>query len=255
MSRVRPSHSLLTDPTGSMSRIGNIARLSPTLLRRVALVVIGLLVGATNAGVRLNSLADAALAGNMSDPAPPAAFAPLRLQSVQRWAKLRCRWSGVGLCPTALPRPILGPVLSTGSNGHPPPLQVQSRTYVDHGGRFAWISFSYGAPWEPDSGPGWQQHLWRNRPCCFLHFEVYRRLSGRPIIPENGRPTTLSGKRGYLAQPASSGTFCGNGNRGVYWCNHLRFVWKQDNSWYAASLHWFGRGTRGLLADLVRTLR
>jgi hypothetical protein len=217
-------------------------------LRLVALIVIGSLASATGA----------AISGNTTDPAPRAAFALLRLQAVPAWAELRCRRSGVRLCPSALPRPFLGPLLSTGENGHPPALQVQTKTYLDRGGRFAWVSFSYGGDWEPDSGPDWRQHLWRNRPCCFLHFEVYRRLSGPPVISENGKPAAIGGRRGYLAQAVGSGTSCGppngNGDHAAYWCNHLRFVWKQNGTWYAAGLHSFGRGTRDLLAQLVRDL-
>lgn len=238
-----------------MSRIASIVSFRRTFLGLAAFVVIGSAAGAMTAGVRLGSLTSAGLSASNGDPAPGAAFAPIRLQAVPVRTERRCRGSGVRLCPSALPRPFLGPLLPTGKNGRPPALNVESRTYLDHGGRFAWVSFSYGAPWEPDSGPDWRRHLWRNRPCCFLHFEVYRRLGGPRVIPENARPAPLGGKRGYLAQPASSGTFCGNGNRGAYWCNHLRFVWKQDGFWYAASLHWFGRGTRDLLARLVRNLR
>jgi len=43
---------------------------------------------------------------------------------------------------------------------------------VDRRRLVAGLNFSYGAHWEPQSGPDWRRHAWRNRPCCSLHFEV-----------------------------------------------------------------------------------
>ena len=53
------------------------------------------------------------------------------------------------------------------------------------------------------------------------------------------------------------GLACGPGNAGVFFCNHARFRWKQDDNWYVATLHRFGTesDTRRLLDRLIRQLR
>ena len=110
--------------------------------------------------------------------------------------------------------------------------------------------FTYGAPWENDV-----TQLWRNRPCCFLHFDLYRRLSGPPLVPGGARPAVVGGKHGLLAPAYGLGMACGGGNRGIYFCNHVRFAWREAGKWYVATLHTFGRGTRPLLGRLIRELR
>jgi hypothetical protein len=118
------------------------------------------------------------------------------------------------------------------------------------------ISFTYGAPWEPDSGPDWRQHAWRNRPCCFLHLDLWHALRGTPTLPETARPATLGGRKGDLALATSAGLGCGVGNAGAYFCNHVRFRWRQGGTWYVATLHSFGNAeTTVLLGRLIRELR
>jgi hypothetical protein len=49
---------------------------------------------------------------------------------------------------------------------------------------------------------------------------------------------------------------CGAGYAGVYFCNHVRFRWKQGRTWYVATLHNFGnRQTMALLDRIIRELR
>jgi hypothetical protein len=122
----------------------------------------------------------------------------------------------------------------------------------------AGISFAYGAPWEPGGGdPTWREHLWRNRPCCFMHFELWKALRGKPSFPATSKPSLLGGKKGDLAPSASLGMACGPGNAGVFFCNHTRFRWRQDGLWYVATIHRFGteRETQALLARILRTLQ
>ena len=119
------------------------------------------------------------------------------------------------------------------------------------------MSFSYGVPWEPDSGPYWRDHLWRNRPCCFLHLEVWRALAGKPTFPSTAQPATLGGHRGDLARATGYGLACGPGDAGVFFCNHTRFRWQANGVWFVASLHRFGSTgeTQALLSRLIRQLR
>ncbi len=116
------------------------------------------------------------------------------------------------------------------------------------------LDMGYGAPWEPP-GRGWRAHLWRNRPCCFLHFEVYQRPAGRAAIPSNARPATLGGRRGLLKAAAGYGLAC-PGDAHLYWCNHAAFLWTERGTRYVATLHLFGRrATIRLLGRLVASLR
>jgi hypothetical protein len=118
------------------------------------------------------------------------------------------------------------------------------------------ISFSYGAPWEPASGSDWRQHAWRNRPCCFLHFDLWHALRGKPTFPDAARPATLGGHKGDLATASGAGLACGRGNAGVYYCNHVRFRWKQGHTWFVATLHSFGNAeTTALLGRIISELR
>jgi hypothetical protein len=65
----------------------------------------------------------------------------------------------------------------------------------------------------------------------------------------------VGGKHGLLAPAYGNGMACGAGNRGVYFCNHVRFAWRQKGTWYITTLHTFGRDTLPLLARLIRELR
>src|SRR5207244_536748 len=75
---------------------------------------------------------------------------------------------------------------------------------------------------------------------------------GRRVTPPGGHPATLGGKRGLLV-PAHEGAFYGNG---LYWANHVRFLWREHGVPYVATLHTFGeRPTERLLGRLVASLR
>ncbi len=104
------------------------------------------------------------------------------------------------------------------------------------------VDIGYGAPWEsPPPAP----HLWRNRPCCFLHFVIQR---GRPAA--GARPALLGGKRGSLL-PASSSSYAG-----PYFGNHVRFFFRERGVSYVATLHSFSnKETTALLGRLIAQLR
>jgi len=188
------------------------------------------------------------------DPPPKVAFAPVRLYPLPARALTQCRLARVvELCPRRLPRAWI----AYRRGATPPALAAERFAAHRNGGAVeAGISFSYGAPWEPDSGPDWQQHAWRNRPCCFLHLDLWHAIRGKPTFPNTARPATLGGHEGDLAPATGAGLGCGAGNAGVYFCNHARFRWKQGDSWFVATLHSFGnKETTALLGRLIRELR
>ena len=142
------------------------------------------------------------------------------------------------LCPRVLPRAAIG-----WPGQLPPPLRA-APIRSSSGRRADGVDVGYGAPWESAS-PGWRQHLWRNRPCCFLHFVVQR---GAPV--PGARPVVLGGRRGRLL-PASS-----FGYTGPYFGNHVRFFFRERGVDYVVTLHSFGnRATTSLLGRLVAALR
>jgi hypothetical protein len=201
------------------------------------------------------------------DPAPRSALkeprlcpTPTRVLNQCRLAQARSRFPI--LCPVRLPRPFLG-----WPRGDPPTLAAErlpapgvtwrSRSDPRYRQRtFSGVSIGYGAPWEPDSGPDWRIHLWRNRPCCFLHFEVFWRQEGPRHVPVGARPAALGGRRGLLKDATSWGTVSPD-NDHLYWANHTRFLWRENGVPYVATLHRFGtkRETRALLGRLIRELR
>ena len=189
-----------------------------------------------------------------ADPPPRAAFVAVRLYALPKRVLTKCHLArAVQLCPRRLPRAWIAY-----RRGAIPPALTAERFAARRNGSDSevGISFSYGAPWEPDSGPGWQQHLWRNRPCCFFHFELWHALRGRPTFPDTARPAAVGSLHGDLAPATGAGLGCGAGNAGVYFCNHVRFRWKQGGSWFVATLHSFGnRETTALLGRLIRELR
>lgn len=193
-----------------------------------------------------------AAADAAKDPPVSSAFAPVRLHATTTRVQTQCLLiKAIGLCPRRLPRPTI-PFMGRGTL---PPLGAEHFRYRDGGGEVVQFTYHYGAPWEPDSGPDWRQHLWRNRPCCFLHFDLYRRLNGPRHIRPGSRPATLGGKRGLLADAAGYRTACGVGSRGIYFCNHTAFAWRERGTWYIATLHYFGkRQTRLLLGRILREL-
>jgi hypothetical protein len=202
------------------------------------------------------------------DPVPASALAPVELFATRARVLTQCRLAQARsrfpiLCPARLPRPFLGwprsdrvpepsaralpaPSASWRSRSDPRYLKRQA------GG----LSIGYGAPWEPDSGPDWRLHLWRNRPCCFLHFEVFRRAEGRQHIPAGSHPAMLGGRRGLLKDASSYG-LASRENDYLYWPNHTRFLWQENGVAYVATLHRFGTNqeTRALLGRLIRELR
>jgi len=201
------------------------------------------------------------------DPPPTSALAPARLLPTPVRVLNQCRLAQARapfpiLCPSRLPRPFIG-----WPRGEPPEVVAttlpasnaswQSRADPRYRKRgFSGVSIGYGAPWEPDSGPDWRLHLWRNRPCCFLHFEVFRREEGRRQIPAGARPATLGGQRGLLKDATSYG-LASRENDYLYWANHTRFLWRENGVPYVATLHRFGTKveTRALLGQLIRELR
>lgn len=142
------------------------------------------------------------------------------------------------LCASVLPRGVIG-----WPGQPPPPLRAVLIRSSARGGPVG-IDIGYGAPWEGGSS-GWRQHLWRNRPCCFLHFVVQR---GAPL--RGARPAVLGGQRGRLL-PASS-----SGYSGLYFGNHVRFFFRERGVSHVVTLHSFGnRETTSLLGRLIAELR
>jgi len=189
-----------------------------------------------------------------ADPPPKSALQAVQLYAVPKRVLTQCHLArAVQLCPRRLPRAWI----AYRSGGTPPVLTAERFAAHRNGGDVeVGISFSYGAPWEPDSGSGWRQHVWRNRPCCFFHFELWHALRGRPTFPDTARPAAVGGLHGDLAPATGVGLACGTGNAGAYFCNHVRFRWKQGSSWFVATLHSFGnRETTALLGRVIRELR
>jgi hypothetical protein len=215
---------------------------------RVALLVAVASLMAVSLGSGLSGAVPSA------DPPPKVAFAPVRLYPLSARGLTQCRLARVvQLCPRRLPRASI----AYRRRATPPALAAERFAAGRNGNAIeAGISFTYGAPWEPDSGPDWRKHTWRNRPCCFLHFDLWHALRGKPTFPDTARPARLGGHHGDLAPATGAGLACGAGNAGVYFCNHVRFRWRQGGSWFVASLHGFGnRETTVLLSRLIRELR
>jgi YVTN family beta-propeller protein len=142
------------------------------------------------------------------------------------------------LCPRVLPRALIG------WPGQPPP-PLGSGLVRPSPRRIDGVDIGYGAPWENGSSPRPGPHLWRNRPCCFLHFVIQR---GRPVT--GARPAVLGGKSGRLL-PASSSSY-----GGPYFGNHVRFFFRDRGVSYVATLHSFGNAaTTALLGRLIAELR
>jgi hypothetical protein len=209
-----------------------------------------------------------ACASAEASPAGPAAFAsdspPARVMERPRLGVVpasvlvqcqlaQARTRAAVLCPRKLPRAWLRAWRAR--SGTPVPvLSAQHTEYLDRGGHNLLMTFGYGAPWEPDAGPGWRQHLWRNRPCCFLHFEVFTRTAGRPLATRGGQLAVVARHRGIYLPALGNRAQCGSIDRSAFWCNHAVFIWRQHGVQYAATLHYFGSGTRALLGRLVEEL-
>jgi hypothetical protein len=207
-----------------------------------ALVVIGLLVLAVAA-------AQAGASG--WPPRPPARVldAPVLLRPLPRAVTRVCTQQQrlvrfAVLCPRRLPRATYG------HNGPIPRLRATPVGTVRGGdvSRPYGVDFGYSAPVE--GGTDWRQHVWLNRPCCFLHFTVWR-VDG--VLPGGLRPAEIGGKHGRLKAAVG---YRFDESSGIYWSNHDWFFWRQRGVRYAASLHFFGRRrTLALLDRLVRELR
>jgi hypothetical protein len=117
------------------------------------------------------------------------------------------------------------------------------------------LSFRYGTPVEPTPHwPAWRRNVWRNRPCCFLHFDVLWTPDRPDAIPPGARPAVVGGKRGLLKPAGSYSMSNGPGNEDIYFGNHWRFTWLEGRVRFVATLHTFGPGTRRLLGRLVGEL-
>lgn len=200
------------------------------------------------------------------DPPPARALRPPQLLPTPAGVIAQCRRaqarsSHTLICPLRLPRPFVrwaGKLPRLTAYVLPAPGSAwSSRSDPRYRNRRAGgLSIGYGGPWEPDSGPDWRMHLWRNRPCCFLHFEIFWRRTGRRQVPAGARRAELAGRRGLLKDATSYGLASRTGDY-LYWPNHTRFIWREHGIDYVATLHRFGTKveTRALLGRLIRELR
>jgi hypothetical protein len=197
------------------------------------------------------------------DPAPPRALRAPELVRTPPSVLAQCRRAQARsrvtlLCPRRLTKPFIGKRLRLSASMLPAPGATwTSRSDPRYRNRRAGgLTIGYGGPWEPDSAPDWRGHLWRNRPCCFLHFEIFWRRAGPRQVPAGARPAVLGGHRGLLKDASSYGLASATGDY-MYFPNHTRFLWRENGVDYVASLHRFGslQETRALLNRLIRELR
>jgi hypothetical protein len=177
-----------------------------------------------------------------------------RLFSVTPAVISACRRMQAGVrftiyCPQRLPR---------ATRGWPPGHQPAKLHVEVYGKPHHWsyaqpygLDFSYSAPVEPAPGSWWRRHLWLNQPRFFLHFNVFR-VGGIDLPPRSQlQRAVLGGRRGWLKRAAGYGL----SGQSFWWPNHTWFFWRSHGVLYAASLHYFGRGTLRLLDKLVANLR
>jgi hypothetical protein len=100
------------------------------------------------------------------------------------------------LCPARLPRPTRG----WRRQDPPPPFHSdvfgtpgRPQRPTPYG-----LEFGYGVPIEPTSGARWRRLVWHNRPCCFLHFTVFRPRGA----PPTARTATRAARRKEGHAPA-----------------------------------------------------
>lgn len=219
-----------------------------TWLSARAILAMGLIFVPSAAAIAKSDSANPTSTESIRDPAPPLAFARVRLMPVPARVALRCRLIQTLarvplLCPTLLPRATIG------YPGLPPPALSVQAISDSFRWKIAGVDIGYSAPWE---GRGWRPHRWRNRPCCFLHFNVFRRASGKRAVPKRARPATVGGKHGLLV-PAREGGYYGSE---LYSANHVRFLWRAAGANWVATLHTFGESaTEQLLGRLIASLR
>lgn len=178
----------------------------------------------------------------------PVPLYPLPASAVAKCRRMQAHVRFAVLCPARLPRPTRG----WRSQDPPPPFHSDVFGTPGHPQRPTpyGLEFGYGVPIEPTSGPRWRRLVWHNRPCCFLHFTVFR-PRGAPL-PRGLQPARLGGRTGMLLPARGYGL---RGTVGYWWSNHAWFFWHQGGVLYAASLHYFGRGTTRLLGRLIGELR
>ena len=178
----------------------------------------------------------------------PVPLDPLPASSVANCIRMQVHVRFAVLCPARVPRatrgwrrtdppaPFHSDILgSPGRPGLPTPYGLE---------------FGYSAPVEPESGRNWRRLVWHNRPCCFLHFTIFR--PGGAALPLGVRTARLGGKEGLLLPARGYGL---HGTVAFWWSNHVWFFWRENGTRYAASLHYFGAGTTQLLSRLIRQLR
>jgi hypothetical protein len=180
----------------------------------------------------------AAMAGGGNVP-----LHPLPVRGVELCRQMQTAVRFPVLCPARIPLP---------TGAHRPPFHVDvlgSPRHPDLLTPFG-IELGYNAPIEPQSGPGWRKQVARNRPCCFLHFTIFRRLGAR--LPPHLKLARLGGKRGQIRYATGYGL---SGTVAYFWSNHTWFFWREHGVDYAASLHYFGPGITRLLGRLILQLR
>ena len=168
---------------------------------------------------------------------------PLPQRAVQVCREMQASVRFPLLCPARVPLP---------SGPHRPPFHVDLLGSPQHPHLQTpfGIELGYSAPVEPQSGPNWRREVARNRPCCFLHFTIFRRLGAR--LPPGLRRARLGGQRGRIRYATGYGL---QGTVAYFWSNHTWFFWHEYGIEYTASLHYFGPGTTRLLGRLIQELR
>ncbi len=204
---------------------------------------------AASGGSAASGLGSSDAAGRSPNPAARSArtiyLAPTPASVVERCQRVQAKARFRMLCPRVLPRALIG----WPPGQPPPPLRAGLVRESPRRGPDG-VDIGYGAPWEIDPGGGQtaakvRRHLWRNRPCCFLHFVIQR---GQPA--RGARPALLGGRHGRLL-PASGSYYAG-----PYFGNHVRFFFRERGVDYVATLHTFGnRETTALLGRLIAELR
>lgn len=178
----------------------------------------------------------------------PIPLSPLPVAAVAKCERMQTHVRFAVLCPARMPRAVRGwRVGDPGARFHSDVLGSPGRPELatPYG-----LEFGYSVPVEPESGPNWRRLVWHNRPCCFLHFTIFRPAGA--ALPRGLRPARLGGKEGLLLPARGYGL---RGTVAYWWSNHTWFFWHQDGTLYAASLHCFGAGTTPLLSRLIRELR
>jgi hypothetical protein len=184
----------------------------------------------------------------MAAPPPEPRLLPLLPPAIGTCQRMQANVPFAVLCPARVPRATRG----WRAGDRPPPLRIdvfgspgRPHLQTPYG-----VDFGYGAPVEPQSGRGWRKLLWHNRPCCFLHFTLFRPRGAE--LPLDLKPATLGGRRGLIRYATGYGL---KRTLGYWWSNHTWFFWHEHGIRYTASLHYFGAGTTRLLGRLIAELQ